>query len=477
MKSHRRPRLSAMIGDGDLVLLRPYEKWNGKPPVEPIMWTWKHLAKAQPPLIENGKIIDRNLNKGLDQTRSTAEGYQKSFLIGKKPSIRVLTAGLKFAFGHAGQGFDYGWWNLIDALYRFKNIEVQFLDYATEMQQRGLAGLSDCLEDIVRKENFDVLFYSPYDLEKGILTESLKFITDHTDTQTVIWMDNHPDPINQEGGCRVSWANYIIATSPETARHYQTVAPDAKIIKSQWGFNPFTYPFNPVTRVRGITFCGSAKGNRSEILNKFNQRGLSVDVFGAGWSDDSFISFYELVKIFGQSKINLNLGDTPDPTTQPIKRRTFEVPGCRGFLLTTPAKGLEEFYEPGKELVIASSAEELMDRSKYYLTHEGERENIGQRGYERTLADHTWSRRLVDIFKEIGFKATPRELPYRPPVPFRPTGTSSPGGNFFPAETITRSINRETIGHNLTSLYPGLQPTSVYKIVYREHPSLHHGSL
>jgi len=376
----------------------------------PTMWTWKHLLKAEPPVLENGKIIDKRKDKSIDHTGSTSERGQKYFLIGKKPSIRVLAAGTKFSSGNARQGYDYGWWNLFDALTRFENIEMQFFDYATEAQQRGVAGMSERLEEIVRKENPDLFFYSPSDLNAGILRESLTSITDNTDTQTVIWMNNHQGHVKEETKLWATCADYIITTSHETASDYIAVGFGAKIIKSQWGFNPLTYAVTPSPKIREISFCGTAKGNRSEILKKMKQSGLSVDIFGSDWHEDSFIPFYDMVRIFGQSRINLNLCDTSDLTTPQINRRTFEVPGCRWFLLTMPADHLEEYYEPDKEVVIAASLEELIDKSKYYLAHERERESIAQRGYERTLAEHTWFHRLRDIFKHIGFTTVPKQL-------------------------------------------------------------------
>ena len=85
-----------------------------------------------------------------------------------------------------------------------------------------------------------------------------------------------------------------------------------------------------------------------------------------------------------------------------IKGRNFEVPGCGGFLLTSNADDLEMYYEPDQELVCFDGISDLTDKIKYYLAHEDERAAIAQRGYERTLRDHTYARRFEEIFKRIG---------------------------------------------------------------------------
>ncbi|MFH1027698.1 MAG: glycosyltransferase, partial [Pseudomonadota bacterium] len=332
---------------------------------------------------------------------------------------------------------------MFNALHHFENVEVQFFDYVTEAQQRGVAGMSDRLVEIVRKEQPDLLLYSPLDLHVDILHESLKSITDHTDTQTIIWMNDDHLRFDDYARLWAPCADHIITTSQEAVSKYHQAGFGPKIIKSQWAFNPFTYRPTSLPRTRDVSFVGSAQGNRLELIGKMRQSGLPVDVFGYGWTEDTYIPFYDMVRIFSQSRINLNLSNSSTITTQQIRRRNFEVPGCRGLLLTTPVDNLEEYYESDKEVVVASSMEELIDKSRYYLTHEREREEIAQRGYERTLAEHTWTHRLVDIFKHIGFTAVALPLPQITLSPFIQLTASSSRGDLSPADAATLLTNQE----------------------------------
>ena len=45
---------------------------------------------------------------------------------------------------------------------------------------------------------------------------------------------------------------------------------------------------------------------------------------------------------------------------------------------------------------------DLIDKICYYLQHEEEREQIARKGYQRTLAEHTYDKRLRLIFEQIG---------------------------------------------------------------------------
>jgi spore maturation protein CgeB len=85
-----------------------------------------------------------------------------------------------------------------------------------------------------------------------------------------------------------------------------------------------------------------------------------------------------------------------------IKGRNFEVPGCGGFLLTNPADNLTDYYDVGREVVCFESQHDMIDKIRYYLTHEDERNEIAKTGYQRTMRDHTYEKRFREIFSRIG---------------------------------------------------------------------------
>jgi spore maturation protein CgeB len=97
-----------------------------------------------------------------------------------------------------------------------------------------------------------------------------------------------------------------------------------------------------------------------------------------------------------------SLSDLAGHSTEQIKGRNFEVPGTGGFLLTQHAAHLEDYYEPGREVVSFHSTAEMIEKVRYYLTHDAERTAIAETGYRRTLRDHTYQQRFQDIFAQIG---------------------------------------------------------------------------
>ncbi len=75
--------------------------------------------------------------------------------------------------------------------------------------------------------------------------------------------------------------------------------------------------------------------------------------------------------------------------------RVFEAAGAAACLITDAWQGIEKFFEPGEEILVAHSGDEvaahLVD-----LTPERARE-IGQAAYRRVLAQHTYAQRAAKL--------------------------------------------------------------------------------
>jgi spore maturation protein CgeB len=75
--------------------------------------------------------------------------------------------------------------------------------------------------------------------------------------------------------------------------------------------------------------------------------------------------------------------------------RVFEAAGAAACLITDAWNGIEKFFEPDEEILIAHSGEEvaahLVD-----LTVERARK-IGQAAYRRALARHTYAQRAAQL--------------------------------------------------------------------------------
>lgn len=74
--------------------------------------------------------------------------------------------------------------------------------------------------------------------------------------------------------------------------------------------------------------------------------------------------------------------------------RLFEAAACGATIVTDAWEGLEQFFEPGEEILVASTTEEALEAIDL---DPWERQAIGQRALERTLDCHTATERARDL--------------------------------------------------------------------------------
>ena len=103
----------------------------------------------------------------------------------------------------------------------------------------------------------------------------------------------------------------------------------------------------------------------------------------------------EMPQVFAHSKINLNM--TCKSIRNGIPLRVFDVLGCGGFLLND----LSECFTIGEDLDIYTSPDDLLSKCEYYLSHEKERIEIAENGYQKVLNHYTYEKQLQKILAQL----------------------------------------------------------------------------
>lgn len=159
----------------------------------------------------------------------------------------------------------------------------------------------------------------------------------------------------------------------------------------------------------GATFVGSfttVHRDRTELL-EFLCKADAVDLWGENFHriprSSAIRPKYhgkawgiEMFRILRDSRIAVNhhIGIAGEYANN---MRLFEATGVGTMLLTDQKVNLGEMFEIDREVVTYRTREECLEKIRYYLNHDRDRQAIAQAGQKRTLKDHTYSRRMKEF--------------------------------------------------------------------------------
>lgn len=114
--------------------------------------------------------------------------------------------------------------------------------------------------------------------------------------------------------------------------------------------------------------------------------------------DKGMVSYNkQMPVVFSRSKINLNITLRTIRTGIPL--RALDILACGGFLLSNPQTELCESFNVGEDFETFSSIEECIDKIKYYLDHNSERERIARNGYNKVKEQFSYERGASGLFQ------------------------------------------------------------------------------
>ena len=144
---------------------------------------------------------------------------------------------------------------------------------------------------------------------------------------------------------------------------------------------------------------------RRDLMGRLAPEG--VHVFGdEGWArlypnnsgpafDGSINYRQQLPMLYQRCEINLNSTSLQMPTA--VNQRVFDCPAAGGFLLTDAQPSLGDLFDVETELASYNSADDCVQRLRWYRQHPSARREIARRARERILAEHTYARRLTRL--------------------------------------------------------------------------------
>ncbi len=157
-----------------------------------------------------------------------------------------------------------------------------------------------------------------------------------------------------------------------------------------------------------ITIAGNLYGVRAKVFEEFLR--YKVKIWGASPArtvkgpilqahQHHYVGEIEKAKAFNAAAIVLN--NMHYAEIQGLNKRAFEAAGCGAFQIISYLPVVEEYFVPGREIVVYRNLQELREIIPYYLNRPQERAEIAAAGYARAHAEHTYFHRLKVILSLI----------------------------------------------------------------------------
>jgi len=184
------------------------------------------------------------------------------------------------------------------------------------------------------------------------------------------------------------------------------------------------HPVAPEPRFYGeLGFLGNRLPDREARVEEFFLRAASLLpqhrmlLGGSGWQDKDMpanIKYLGHVYTADHNAFNCTPRAVLNISRESMARygfspatRVFEAAGAAACLITDAWEGLEIFFEPGKEVLVARDGEEV---AAHVRALDAERSrSIGLAAYSRVLAEHTYAHRAAQLDALLDGRAATRQ--------------------------------------------------------------------
>jgi len=166
-----------------------------------------------------------------------------------------------------------------------------------------------------------------------------------------------------------------------------------------------------------LAAAGSLHYYRARMLEAFADYDLKI--WGSNcpaWLDSPvkksypnlFIAEGEKARAFASAKIVVNTLQCAE--IDGVNCTLFEAAGCGAFQIADWKPSLPELFVPDREIVTFRTRRELKEKVDYYLARPEERHEIAARACARAHRDHTYERRLREMFEVMGLAGRSHEI-------------------------------------------------------------------
>ena len=178
------------------------------------------------------------------------------------------------------------------------------------------------------------------------------------------------------------------------------------------GFDPIVLDeIGPTSPDLACTFVGGISRAHAGRLNLLEHLANNLDITFYGYGADDLapgsavaarhrgeawaLAMYQAL---ARSRITVNVHiDAAENNANNM--RLYEATGCGALLVTDHKDNLADLFEPEREVVTYRSADEAVEKVRYYLDHPAEAAQIARAGQARTLREHGYRHRMEELIE------------------------------------------------------------------------------
>jgi spore maturation protein CgeB len=194
--------------------------------------------------------------------------------------------------------------------------------------------------------------------------------------------------------------DYTISTKSFEINHYSNYLPKERVIFASQGFNPQShFPVSDFHKKNnGVLFIGHHEKQREPILQKLINKNIPVTLAGIKWekfahknSNNPNLNYlgkgvYGAQYAEAISSHYFAWGALSKWIPELHTTRTFEIPACGTALITERNSETTRFFNED-EAIFYDSADEMIEKIKYYQNHLHDLENLTKKGTHRVYND------------------------------------------------------------------------------------------
>ena len=236
--------------------------------------------------------------------------------------------------------------------FRKLGYEVKELNYRTIAQKYGLPRMNAEIREM--SDNVDLMIFSKCN---GVDIETFRRCAGQTVTcwhmtDAITHLEQNPDFIEYVKIC-----DFSIVTSKAMQDALISSGIEKPVYHMLQGIDPEEfYPIEAEKKLYDFVFIGTKSSKRDEIINRLKDWGYSIKTYGNGYGE--YVTGEAFNKACAEAKICLAINNTGQ-NIDSFSDRILRYMATGACVLTEYSKGLENYFEEGKEIFWLKEGEDI----------------------------------------------------------------------------------------------------------------------